>query len=77
MWLPLKRPLLGTRPTTQGYALTGNRTSGSQASAQSIEPHQLGLFLTVLNSQTPTLAGGSVGWSVVPEVAGLIPGQGT
>ena len=26
VWLPLARPLLGTWPTTQAYALTGNRT---------------------------------------------------
>ena len=26
MWLPLMRPLLGTRPATQVCALTGNRT---------------------------------------------------
>ena len=27
MWLPLKRPLLGTWPTTQACSLTGNQTS--------------------------------------------------
>ena len=27
VWLPLARPLLGTWPTTQAYALSGNRTS--------------------------------------------------
>ena len=27
MWLPLMHPLLGTWPTTQACALTGNRTS--------------------------------------------------
>ena len=27
VWLPLTRPLLGTWPTTQACALTGNRTS--------------------------------------------------
>ena len=26
VWLPLALPLLGTWPTTQGFALTGNRT---------------------------------------------------
>ena len=26
MWLPLAQPLLGTQPTTQARALTGNRT---------------------------------------------------
>ena len=24
VWLPLEHPLLGTQPTTQAYALTGN-----------------------------------------------------
>ena len=27
VWLPLAHPLLGTWPTTQACALTGNRTS--------------------------------------------------
>ena len=26
VWLPLARPLLGTWPTTQAYALTGHQT---------------------------------------------------
>ena len=42
--LPLTHPQLGTWPTTQAYALTGNQTGnlGSWASAQSTEPHQPG-----------------------------------
>ena len=50
MQLPLSHPQLGTWPTTQACAPTRNRTSdclvrrpGSQASAQSTEPHQPGL----------------------------------
>ena len=45
MWLPLARPLLGTWPATQACALTGveSATFGSQAGAQSTEPHQPGL----------------------------------
>ena len=45
VWLPLTRPLLGTWPTAQACALTGNRTGwplGSQAGTQSTEPHQSG-----------------------------------
>ena len=38
----LTRPLLGTWPATQTCALTGNQTFDSQASTQSIEPHQPG-----------------------------------
>ena len=39
--LPLTHPQLGTWPTPQACALTGNRTSDpSQAGAQSTEPHQ-------------------------------------
>ena len=45
MWLPLVRPLLGTWPATQACALTVNPINhpfGSQAGAQSPEPHQPG-----------------------------------
>ena len=45
VWLHVVRPLLGTWPATQACALTGasNRQPlGSQASAQSTEPHQPG-----------------------------------
>ena len=51
MWLPLARPLLGTWPATQACALTGveSATFGSQAGAQSTEPHQPGLMGIVLN----------------------------
>ena len=48
VWLSLMRPLLGTWPTTQACALTGNGT-GSQAGAQSTEPHQPGLLPPLLN----------------------------
>ena len=46
VWLPLERPLLGTWPATQACALTGNQTGdfGSQASTQSTEPCQPGLY---------------------------------
>ena len=43
--LPLTCPQLGTWPTTQACALTGNRTGqpfGLQDDAQSTEPHQSG-----------------------------------
>ena len=52
MWLPLTRPLLGTWPTTQACALTGNWTSNLfdlQARAQSIELHQPGPLYRILN----------------------------
>ena len=51
VWLPLKRSLLGTWPTTQACALTGNligNTFGSQPGTQSTEPHQPGLNLLIL-----------------------------
>ena len=58
VWLPLVGPLLGTWPTTQACALTGNLNRqplphfGSQASTQSTEPHQPGLtcFLKATSS---------------------------
>ena len=48
VWLPLTRPLLGTWPTTQACALTGNRTMilWFAAGAQSTEPHQPRLIFT-------------------------------
>ena len=41
VWLPLAQPLLGTWPATQACALLGIEpaTLGSQARAQSTEPH--------------------------------------
>ena len=45
-WFPLACPQLGTWPTTQACALTGNQTRdpfGLQASAQTTEPHKPGL----------------------------------
>ena len=42
VWLPLARPLLGTWPVTQACALdceSNRRPFGSQAGAQSTEPH--------------------------------------
>ena len=58
VWLPLTHPILGSWPTTQACALTGNQTSdsGSQASIQSTEPHQPGL-------RTTSLKGSLCGWS--------------
>ena len=48
VWLPLMLPLLGTWPITQACALTqSQRPLGSQASTQSTEPHQPGLFLCI------------------------------
>ena len=50
--LPLVCSQLGTWPTTQACALTGNRTgdlSCLQASPQSAEPHQPGLHLHLLS----------------------------
>ena len=60
MWLLLEHPLLGTWPATQACAPTGNRTNwesnqrpfGSQASAQSTEPHQLGNIFLFLKQIT-------------------------
>ena len=52
VWLPLICPLLGTWPSAQAYALTGNRTSDplrSQADAQPTEPHQPGQVMTFNN----------------------------
>ena len=43
--LPLEHPLLGTWPTSQACALTFSL----QASTQSTEPHQPGLFLFLKN----------------------------
>ena len=43
VWLPFACPPLGTWPTTQACALTGNLTANlfsSQAGAQCTEPHQ-------------------------------------
>ena len=48
VWLSLTHPLLGTWPTTQACALIWElnlQPFGSQASAQSTEPHQPGLRL--------------------------------
>ena len=46
-WLPLVHPTLGTWPTTQACALTGNWTGGPVVhSIQSTEPHQPGLFVS-------------------------------
>ena len=48
MWLPFERPLLGTWPATQACALIWESNFwlfGSQAGAQSTEPHQSGLPL--------------------------------
>ena len=52
VWLPLKRPLLGTWPATWACTVTGNRTSdtGSQARTQSTEPHQPGPSGQILKS---------------------------
>ena len=47
VWLPLARPLLGTWPTTQACALTGNRTG-----------HPLG-HRPALNPLSHTSQGGS------------------
>ena len=56
--LPLLCPLLGTWPTIQACALTGNGTShpclGSQAGAQSTEPHQPELFLLIYSKERNT-----------------------
>ena len=47
VWLPLMWPPLGTGPTTQACAPTGNRTGDAlfASHAPSTEPHQPGLFL--------------------------------
>ena len=44
LWLPLARPLLGTWPTTQACALTGNPTGDPLfcRGTQSTETHQPG-----------------------------------
>ena len=38
MWLPLQRPLLGIRPTTQACALTGNLISDSLVCRLALNP---------------------------------------
>ena len=38
VWLPLVCPLLGTWPTTQAYALTGNRTGDSLVHKPAFNP---------------------------------------
>ena len=38
MWLPLSHPLLGTWPTTQMCALTGNQTSDSLVRKPALNP---------------------------------------
>ena len=48
VWLPPTHPPLDTCPTTQACGLTGNWTSGSQDGTQSTEPHQPGLYLTIV-----------------------------
>ena len=47
VWLPLTRPSVGTRPTTQACALTGNQTGEPlvHTCAQSTELHQPGMIL--------------------------------
>ena len=48
VWLPLAHPIPATWPATQACALDWEsnwRPFGSQAGAQSVEPHQPGLFL--------------------------------
>ena len=50
-WLPLTHPLLGTWPTTQACALTGNRTSDPLGPTQSTEPHQPGHDLKVFREE--------------------------
>ena len=45
MWLPPRRPLLGTWPAAQACALTGNCL---QTGIQSTESHQPGHFLKIL-----------------------------
>ena len=50
VWLPLEHPLLGTWPTTEACALTGNQTGDPfvcRCCTQSTEPHQPGMFKTV------------------------------
>ena len=52
VWLPLPYPQLGTWPANQACALdweSNQRPFGSQAGAQSTEPHQLGWFLYFIN----------------------------
>ena len=49
MWLPLKRPLLGTWPATQACALTGNRTS--ELSLCRMTPNQLSYFSWILERE--------------------------
>ena len=54
VWLPLTRSLLGTWPTTQACALTGNQTCDTlvhSTSAQSTEPHQTGLVTVILTGR--------------------------
>ena len=43
-WLPLVRPLLGTWPTTQAYALTRNRTSNLLVHRLALNPLSLRHF---------------------------------
>ena len=59
MWLPLMRPLLGTWPATQACALdweSNQQPFGSQAGAQSTEPHQPGLVVVIFEFQSNIIA---------------------
>ena len=38
VWLPLEHPLLGTWPTTQAYAVTGNQTGDPLAHRPAVNP---------------------------------------
>ena len=50
--LPLAYPQTGTRLATQAYAMTelNGQPLGSKAGAQSTEPYQPGLFITIFNT---------------------------
>ena len=50
VWLPLERPLLGTRPITQACALDWESNQRPFAGAQSTESHQPGLLFIFLNN---------------------------
>ena len=55
LWLTLTHPLMGICPATQACALDwelNQRPFGLQASTQSTEPHQPGLYVCILHTYT-------------------------
>ena len=58
MWMPLTRPLLGTWPATQAYALTGNQTSNPLVLRLALNPlshTSQGCYVSILLLQQITI----------------------